>query len=46
MKWRQAPSRKRIQNNDTEDDPGPRKKNGGKAREDARNVQQRPRRNI
>ena len=32
------PSRKRIQNNDTEDDPGPRKKNGGKDREDARNV--------
>ena len=24
------PSRKRIQNNDSEDDPGPRKKNGGK----------------
>ena len=23
-------SRKRIQNNDSEDDPGPRKKNGGK----------------
>ena len=31
-------SRKRIQNNDSEDDPGPRKKNGGKDREDARNV--------
>ena len=30
-------SRKRIQNNDSEDDPGPRKKNGGKDREDARN---------
>ena len=29
---------KRIQNNDSEDDPGPRKKNGGKDREDARNV--------
>ena len=28
----------RIQNNDSEDDPGPRKKNGGKHREDARNV--------
>ena len=24
------PSRKRIQNNDSEDDPGPWKKNGGK----------------
>ena len=24
------PSRKRIQNNDSEDDPGPRNKNGGK----------------
>ena len=34
---------KRIQNNDSEDDPGPRKKNGGKDREDARNVQQRTR---
>ena len=32
------PSRKGIQNNDTEDDPGPQKKNGGKDREDARNV--------
>ena len=32
------PSRKRIQNNDSEDDPGPRKKNGDKDREDARNV--------
>ena len=31
-------SRKRIQNNDSEDDPGPQKKNGGKDREDARNV--------
>ena len=29
---------KRIQNNDSEDDPGPRKKNAGKDREDARNV--------
>ena len=29
---------KRIQNNDSEDDPRPRKKNGGKDREDARNV--------
>ena len=34
------PSRKRTQNNDSEDDPGFRKKNG----EDARNVYQRPRR--
>ena len=31
-------SRKRIQNNDSEDDPGPRKKNGGKDQEHARNV--------
>ena len=31
-------SNKRIQNNDREDDPGPQKKNGGKDREDARNV--------
>ena len=30
--------RKRIQNDDSEDDPGPQKKNGGKDREDARNV--------
>ena len=29
---------KRIQNNDSEDDPGPRKNNGGKDQEDARNV--------
>ena len=35
---------KRIQSNDSEDDPGPRKKNGGKDQEDARNVSQRPRR--
>ena len=32
------PSRKRIQNNNSEDDPGPRKKNGSKDQEDARNV--------
>ena len=32
------PFRKRIQNNDNEDDPGPQKKNGGKDREDTRNV--------
>ena len=31
-------SRKKIQNNDGEDDPGPRKKNGGKDQEDAKNV--------
>ena len=31
-------SRKRIQNNDSEDDTGSRKKNGGKDGEDARNV--------
>ena len=31
-KWSgdRQPSRKRIQNNDSEDDPGPQKKNGGK----------------
>ena len=29
---------KRVQNNDSEDDPGPRKKNGGKDQDDARNV--------
>ena len=28
----------RIQNNDTQDDPGSQKKNGGKDGEDARNV--------
>ena len=28
----------KIRNNDSEDDPGPRKKNGGKDREDASNV--------
>ena len=41
-KWREdrqpQPSRKRIQYNDSENDPGPRKKNGGKDQEDARNV--------
>ena len=39
-KWSgdRRPSRKRIQNNDSEDDPGPQNKNGGKDREDARNV--------
>ena len=40
MKWRQAIFQKRIQNNDSEDDPGSRKQNG----EDARNVYQGPRR--
>ena len=30
MKWDRQPSRKRIQNNHSEDDPGPQKKNGGK----------------
>ena len=44
MKWRQATFQKKKLNNDSEDDPGPRKKNGGKDREGARNVQQRPRR--
>ena len=29
---------KEFQNNDSEDDPGPWKKNGGKDQEDARNV--------
>ena len=29
---------KRIQNSDSEDDQGPRKKNGGKDQEDASNV--------
>ena len=38
------PNGKRIQNNDSEEDTGPQKKNGGKDREDARNVKQRPRR--
>ena len=39
-KWSadRQPSRKRIQNNDSEDDPGPREKNGGKDRADTRNV--------
>ena len=39
-KWSgdRQPSRKRIQNNDSEDDLGPQKKNGGKDQEDARNV--------
>ena len=37
-------SEKRIQNNDSEDDPRSQEKNGGKGGEDARNVYQRPRR--
>ena len=40
MKRRQQPSRKRIQNNDIEDDPGSQKWKG----EDVRNVYQTPRR--
>ena len=39
MKWRQQSFRKRIQNSDSEDDPGSWKQK----REDARNVYQRPR---
>ena len=35
-------SRKIIQNNDSEDDPGSQKKNGGKDWENARNIYQRP----
>ena len=38
------PSRKRIQNNDSEDDPEAGKKNGGKDWEGARNVYLKPRR--
>ena len=37
------PSRKRIRNNDRDDDPGSWEKNGGKDQEDARNVYRRPR---
>ena len=44
MKWRQATFQKKNQNNDSEDDPGPWKKNGGKDREDARNILKRSRR--
>ena len=45
-KWSgdRKPSRKRIQNNESEGDPGSRKKNGGKDGEGARNVWKRPRR--
>ena len=38
------PSKKIIQNNDSEDDPRSQEKNGGKDWEDARNVYRRPRR--
>ena len=38
MNENRQPSRKRIQNNDGEDDPRPHEKNGGKDRDDARNV--------
>ena len=39
-KWSgdRQPSTKGIQNNDSEDDPGPQNKNGDKDREDTRNV--------
>ena len=40
MNWRQQSFRKRIQNSNSEDNPGSWKQNG----EDARNVYQRPRR--
>ena len=36
------PSRKRLQNNDSEDDSASQKKAGGKDLENARNVHQRP----
>ena len=38
VKIDRQPSRKRTQNHDSQDDPGPQKKNGGKDGEDARNV--------
>ena len=38
MSGDRQPSRKRIQNNDSEDDPGTWKNSGGKDQEDARNV--------
>ena len=38
MKEQDKTPEKRIQNNDSEDDPGSQKKNGDKDREDARNV--------
>ena len=46
MKWSgdRQPSRERIQNSDSEGDPGSREKSGGKDWDDARNVYQRPRR--
>ena len=40
MKWSQATFQKKIQSNDSEDDPGSQENNG----EDVRNVYQRPRR--
>ena len=44
LSWDRQTFRKRIQNNDREDDPRSQEKNGGKGGEDARNVYQRPRR--
>jgi len=41
MSWDRQSSRKRIQNNDSEDDSGSWKKNGGKDWEEGRNVYQR-----
>ena len=38
MKWRQATFQKTNSDNDSEDNPGPWKKNGGKDREVVRNV--------
>ena len=40
MKWGQATFQKKIQNNDSEDDPGSQENNG----EDVRNIYRRPRR--
>ena len=44
MKGDRQPSRKRIQNNDSDDDIGSWGKNGGKDWEEARNIYKRPRR--
>ena len=45
MKWRQATfQKKKIQKNDSEDDPGSQEMNGGKGWEDAKTVYRRPRR--
>ena len=41
MKWRQATFHKRIQKNDSEDDPGSQKNNGEDAKK-KKNVYQRP----